>query len=183
VWSKAFREGLPQLATLFAVLLGAGFLSRSRGALYTLSLPVSRQRLLAVRFVLGLAQLGALVLLPVLLIPLLSPAVGAAYGAATALAHGVCLFFAVSVFFSLALFLSTVLEDRWGPLLAALGIAIGLALVDSLLRAPGWSLYAVMSGESFFRSGRLPWAGLAASAVASTALYYGALAKLAHRDF
>jgi hypothetical protein len=183
VWSNAFRQNLSRLATLFAVLLGTGFLGRSQGALFTLSLPVSRHRLLAVRFALGLGELLALALVPALLVPLLSPAVGATYDTGSALAHGACLFVASAVFLSLALLFSTLFDDRSRPLLAALAVAVALALLDPLLRAPGWSLYAVMSGESFFRSGRLPWPGLVASAVASAALYYGALVKLVHRDF
>jgi len=185
VWSNWFRQNLSEGATLFAVLLGtAGLLSHSGGALFTLSLPVSRRRLLGVRAAAGLAELFVLVLVPSLLIPLLSPAIGERYGAGAALIHSVCLFTAASVFFSLAFLLSTIYSDVWRPLLIALAFAIVLALVDQLLlRSPAQSLFGVMRGETYFRAGRLPWEGLVASAAVSAALFYGAVVNFARRDF
>src|SRR5262245_57208787 len=57
VWSHGFAQELSQLGTVFAVLLGAGgLLSQSGGTLFTLSLPASRQRLLAARAGAGLLQ-------------------------------------------------------------------------------------------------------------------------------
>jgi hypothetical protein len=184
VWSHGFRENLSQLGTLFAVLLGtAGLLSRSGGALFTLSLPVSRLRLLGVRFTTAVAELFALTFASALLIPMLSPAIGARYDVGSALAHGACLFVASSVFLSLALFLTVLFDDPWKPLLGAIAAAIGLALVDPLLRAPSWSVFAVMSGETYFRAHRLPWGGLLLSAAASAGLVYAAAATLRRRDF
>jgi hypothetical protein len=184
VWSHWFRQNLSQLTTLFAVVLGtAGVLSPSGGALFTLSLPVSRQRLLAVRAATGLAELLALAFIPSLLIPLLSPAIGQHYSVTSVLVHGICLFIAVSVFFGLAFLLSTIFNDMWRPLLIALAIAIVLSLIDQLYGIPGYSIYHVMSGESYFRSGQLPWGGLLASIAISAAFYYGAVATLARRDF
>jgi ABC-2 type transport system permease protein len=186
VWSQGFRQNLAQIGTLFAVLLGTGGLllhSSGGAALFTLSLPVSRRRLLGVRAAAGLAQWLALAMVPSLLIPLLSPAVGESYGVGPALVHGLCLFVAGTVFFSLALLLSTVFGDVWRPLLLALLIAILLAFPEQLVHELSrFSLFAVMSGEAFFRTGRLPWLGLLASAALSTALLYGAAANLARRD-
>src|SRR5687767_1949460 len=58
VWANWFRQNLTQMGTLIAILLGtASLVSESGGALFTLSLPVTRQRLLHVRAAAGLAQL------------------------------------------------------------------------------------------------------------------------------
>lgn len=187
VWSQAFRTNLTQLATLFAVLLGAagfpGAASAATGVQFTLSLPVSRQQLLGVRLVVGLAEVGALTLVPALLLPVLSPVIGATYGVGAALAHAGCLFAASTVFFSLALLLSLVFDDPWKPWLTALAVALVLALCEPLLATPSWTVYRVMSGETYFRTGHLPWGGVLASAAVSAALSYAALRKLAHRDF
>ncbi len=184
VWSHWFRENLAQWATLFAVLLGtAGVLSHSGGALFTLSLPVSRTRLLGVRAATGLAELFVLAFVPSLLIPLLSPAIHHTYGTASALIHSACLFVAVAVFFSLAFLLSTIFDDPWRPLLIALAIAFVLAVIDQLLNRPGFSIYRVMSAESYFRSGHVPWIGLLVSAAASALLFYAAVVNLSRRDF
>src|SRR5258708_22565271 len=57
VWSNWFRQNLSHGVTLFAALLGtAGLLSNSRGALFTLSLPLSPRRLFALRAATGPAQ-------------------------------------------------------------------------------------------------------------------------------
>src|SRR5205814_9824753 len=100
VWSTWFRQNLAQMTTLFAVLLGTGGLLSQ--PLFTLSLPVSRTRVLGARAAAGLAELFVLVFVPSLVIPLLSPAVDESYGIGSTLVHGVCLFVVGSVFFSLA---------------------------------------------------------------------------------
>src|SRR3984893_7609162 len=59
IWSQWLRESLRQLWVLFAVLLGTGGLlaqASGGGALFTLSLPVSRNRLIGVRAGTGLAE-------------------------------------------------------------------------------------------------------------------------------
>ena len=186
VWSQGFRQNLAQMGTLFAVVLGTGvFFHFSRGAaLYTLSLPVSRSRLLGVRAATGLAQWLAMALLPSLLIAVLSPTVGQSFGLVDALAHGLCLFFAGAVFFSLTVLLSTLFAVVWRPLLLALLAAVVLSIPDQV--GAGWSRYSLsglMSGEAFFRTGRMPWLGLFAAASLSAALLYGAARNFARRDF
>lgn len=187
VWSQLFRQNLTQMGTLFAILLGTGGLfshSSGEAALFTLSLPVSRDRVLGVRAATGLAEWFALALVPSLLIPLLSPAVGEAYGVGDALAHSVCLFVGGSVFFSLAFLLSTVFGDLWRPLLVACGVAVLLALGGQAFRdVARYGVFGVMTGEAYFRTGGLPWPGLLASIAAAAAMLYGAAINTARRDF
>ena len=161
VLAEWFRENLRQLATLFAILLGAATLF-TRGAAFTLSLPFSRQRLIGVRAATGLAELFAIVLIPSMLIPLLAPAIGQTYGLGAALLHGARVFVAVSVFYALALLLSTIFLDLWRPVL----IAIAVALIFGLFRA--------VSAEWWF---------LVASGAVAAGLYGGAVANVARRDF
>lgn len=186
VWAQWFRQQPTQLGTLFAVLLGTGGLvsPSGGGALFTLSLPVSRERLVAVRAAAGLVELLAIALVTSLVFPMVSPAVGQSYGIGSALVHGLCWFAAGSVFFSLALLFSTVFGDIWRPLLLACSAAFALAMSEFVFRdlAP-YSLFRVMSAESYFRTGSLPWAGLAASAAISAGVLYGAARNFARRDF
>src|SRR5262249_15556635 len=137
-----------------------------------------------VRAATGLAELLALALIPSLLVPLLSPAIGETYGIGSALIHGTCLFIAGTVFFSLAFLLSTVFSDIWRPLLIALSVAVVLALGGQVLRdLSRYSIFRVMSAEGYFRTGELPWMGLFGSAAASAAMLYGAATNIARRDF
>jgi hypothetical protein len=185
VWSQWFRQNLPQLWSLFAVLLGTGGLvSQAAGGsgLFTLSLPVTRQRLLGTRAATGLLELLALAFAPSLLLPLLSPSVGQSYAFADALVHSACLFVAGSVFFSLAVLLSSVFGDLWRPITIALAAAFVMATLEQFLRGlPG--VFGVMSAEAYFRGGAVPWPGLLASAAASSAMLYGAAWNVAQRDF
>src|SRR5262245_51182501 len=82
VWAQWFRQQPTQLGTLFAVLLGTGGLvsPSGGGGLFTLSLPVSRERLVAVRAAAGLAELFAIALVSSLGLPMVSPAVGQSHG-------------------------------------------------------------------------------------------------------
>jgi hypothetical protein len=187
VWSQWFMKNGTQMWALFAVLLGTGGLlsqASAGGTLFTLSLPASRNRLLGVRAATGLAELLLLALVPSLLLPMLSPAVGQTYGLGDALIHSACLFIAGAVFFSLAFLLCTVFTGVWRPMLIVLCVAIVVAVSGQVFRSLShYSLFRVMSGETYFRGGGLPWQGLLASAAASAAMLYGAAINIARRDF
>ena len=183
VWQQWFGENLTYLGTLFAALLGSGSpLSGSgRGVLFSLALPVSRSRWLSARAATGLAEVFALVVVPSLAIALLSPLIGQRYGVGDAVVHALCLFVVAAVFFSLALVLSTAFNDLWRPLLLTCLVAIGAGVAEQILVIDG--LFAVMSAESYFLEGSLPWVGLLVSVVLTLALLYAAAANVARRDF
>jgi hypothetical protein len=66
-------------------------------------------------------------------------------------------------------------------MLIAIGIACALAIAS--FAAPQLAIFTVMNGESYFRTGTLPWAGLLTSAVLTMALLYSAAETLERRDF
>lgn len=184
VWYQAIRQNLTQMGVFFAVLLGCGGLlheSSKGSALFTLSLPVTRKQLLGARTGLGLAQLLAISIIPPLAISVLAPTVGQRFSMVDALAHGVCIFVVATVFYSLAAFLSTLFTDIWRPLLLAIGIACAIAFAS--FAAPQLDIFSVMNGESYFRTGSLPWTGFVTSAVLAMALLYSAAETLERRDF
>lgn len=184
IFYRAFRDNLTQMGVLFAVLLGCGGLlseAKKGSALFTLSLPITRRRLLGVRTATGLAQCLAIAMIPPLIIPVLAPAIGQQFSVVDALAHGLCLFFVGALFFSLASFLSTMFGDIWRPLLIAVVIACGAVIVQ--VAVPEFGLFRVMSGETYFRTGALPWMGFLTTAVLASALLYSASETLERRDF
>jgi ABC-type transport system involved in multi-copper enzyme maturation permease subunit len=187
VWLQLFVNGLPKTWALFAILLGAGGLlsQASRGgAMFTLSLPVSRERLLDIRAGAALAELFVLALVPSVLVVLLSPAVGQSYSLADALVHGVCLFIAGTVLFSLTFLLSTVFNDLWRPPLIVVAAATCVSFAEQAVRGLSrYSLFGVMSAESYFRDGAVPWVGLLITAAASAAMLYLARINMARHDF
>jgi hypothetical protein len=187
IWSQWLRQGMTQTLTLFALLLGTGgLLSQAArgGALFTLSLPITRNQVLGVRAATGLAELLVLAIVPPLVLPLLSPAVGQSYGLGDAIAHGICLFAAGAVVFSLTFLLSTVFNDVWRPALLAGAAAVVLAFGEPFFpELSRYGLFGIMNGETYFRSGGLPWAGLIFSAAAAAVMLYGATRNIARRDF
>lgn len=186
VWSQWFGQQLAHTWTLFAVLLGSGGLMSQRvrgGALFTLSLPVSRGRVLAVRAATALAELAVLGLVPTLVVVALSPAVGESYPLGDAVIHAACLVIAGSALFALAFALSTVFSDVWRPPLIALLVAVVLRLLDMVPALARLDVVHVMSAESYFRGDGLPWLGLLASAAAAALLLYAAARNIARQDF
>ena len=185
VWYQWVRQNLTQAWTLFAVLLGSGGLlaHASGGApLFTLALPVSRQQVLWVRAGTALAELVALAVVPFLIIPVLSPAIAQHYSLRDVAVHAMCVFIAGSIFFSVALFLSTMFSDIWRPLLITCAFAVMLMLLE---RMPGefYAIFGIMSGESYFRGGVVPWVGLLTTASVSAGILYGAATNFARQDF
>ena len=187
VWSQWLRQSMTNMLSLFAVLLGTGGLlsqASGGGALFTLSLPVSRTRLLGVRVATGLAELLALAFVPPLLLPLLSPAVGETFGIGDALVYGACLFVAASVLFSMACLLSTVFHDVWRPALIVCGLAAVLGMCEPFFGdLSRYSLFGIMNGEIYFRGGGVPWRELLASAAVSSTMLFVASTNLARQDF
>jgi hypothetical protein len=184
VWRQWFDQNFSYLGTFFAALLGSGspFSGSGRGVLFTLALPVPRSRWLGARAATGLAQLFAFAMIPSVAIALLSPLIGEHFGVGDAVAHAACVFVVSSVFFSLALLLSTVFGDLWRPFLLTCLAAVGLSLGELAL-PDGYGFFAAMAAESYFRGGALPWTGLSISAALTAALLYAAAANVARRDF
>ena len=187
IWAQALRQNVTQMLSLFAVLLGTGGLlsqASGGGALFTLSLPVSRNRLLGVRAATGLAELAALAFVPVLLLPVISPAVGERFGVADALVHGACLFVAGAVLFSLACLLSTVFNDVWRPALIVCAFAAVLGIAEPFFgELSRYSLFGIMNGEIYFREGGVPWRELLATTAVSAAILFATSRNLARQDF
>ena len=187
VWSEWFHGNMPKYWTLFAVLLGTGgLLSQvsAGGGLYTLSLPATRTRLLTTRLMTALGQLFVLAIIPAIVVPLSSPAIGQRYSVGAALIHSACLYIAGTVLFSLTVLLSTVFGDVWRPPLIVLCAAVVLSVAEQFSPAlERYGLFRVMSAEQYFRSGTLPWLGLLISAALSAALLYAATRRIARQDF
>jgi len=189
VWVQWFRQNLSQVGTLFAILIGSGgLLSRASGAaLFTLSLPVTRRELLGSRAATGLAELLALAVVPSLVIPLAAPAIGQSYSVADALVHAACMFTAAAVFFRLAVLLSTMFDDLWRPLLISCAVAFVIGTIELVAgnAAPFGTvgIFHVMSAESYFHSGSVPWVGLMTMSLAAAGMLYAAAVSIARRDF
>jgi len=196
LWHFLFADLLQSTWILFAVLLGAGGLARELAqgsAGFTLSLPVTRRRLMAVRTAVGAGEVLALGLVPALLVPLLSAAAGRAYPAEQAAAHSALMAAGGLVFFALSVLLSTLLRDEHTPLLVGVSAAALLFFLvqpyaDGGVAAPGWvrwlNVSRLMAGPPVIASpADVPWAALGVSAAVAAALLMAAFHANARRDF
>lgn len=185
VWFQWYRQNLTYLVVIFAALLGSGgLLAKSGGGtLFTLSMPVSRTRVIGTRAAVGLAELLILAIVPSLVLPLLASTIGQSYSLIDVFAHGLCMFIVGSVFFSLAAVLSNEYADVWRPVLIACVIAAAIGMLEYLPAIGQYGMFRVMNGETYYRHAGLPWIGLLVNAGIAVALLRTAVVNLAHRDF
>ena len=187
VWVQWFNKNLLFGWILFAILIGVGGVvteSSRGGALFTLSLPVTRRRMLAVRAATGAGELAVLALVPSLLIPLLSLFIGETYSAGEVFVYVLLMVAGGIVFFALSILLSTIFSDKVKPIVVGLVAVFVLETVSLLVKkfAP-YSVTSVMSGATYFRTGELPLAGLAASLAVAAVMFYLSLKIVERRDF
>ena len=187
VWQQWFGKNLLTGWILLAILIGVGGLvtESARGtALFTLSLPVTRRRLLAVRAATGAVELALLALVPSLLIPLLSLVIGKSYSPAKVVVYVLMMVMGGAVFFAFSMLLSTIFSDQVKPIVIGAAAAFILTTVTLLFKefAP-YSILNIMSGYGYFRTGELPWLGLAVSLAVAAAMFYLSLRIVERRDF
>jgi hypothetical protein len=164
-----------------AALLGSGspLVKGGSGALFSLALPVSRGRWIGTRAGTGLAELAVLALAPSLAFAALAPVVGGQFAATEAMAYSLSALAGASLFLGLAVFLSTLFNDVWRPLLLT---CVG-ALAIGVIVPHDHGLFQAMGGSSYFSSGTLAWPELLVAVAAALGLVYAAAARVARRDF
>jgi hypothetical protein len=186
-----FGSSLMIVAPLYAVMMGLGGIGRvgscgvpGDDALFTLSLPVTRRRLLAVAAATGALEVAAFTVIPSLSILILSRLAGRDYAAAEVAIYSLLAVGGSLVFFFLAFLLSAVCRDSLWPGLIGFGTVIVLYLLPRSVRglAP-YNIYDVMRGESYFQHGTIPWAGLLVALLLAAAMFYGALRLVERRNY
>lgn len=199
IWSAVYKANALDLYILLVIVLGLGGVLQERAqctAGFTLSLPVSRWRLIAVRAAMGWAQVAVLALLPALLIPLLSPCVGEAFPFVRALQFSVLWAGCGMVIFALTFFFSTVLSGAYSPAIASVAGLIAcsiLARLPLLERHPAFDLLETMHGAQVSTThgeaslaafaAPLPWLSLILYALVALCLTGAAGSIMARRDF
>jgi hypothetical protein len=199
IWSAVYKANVLDLFVLLVIVLGLGGVAqeRAQGTVgFTLSLPVSRWRLTAVRAAMGWAQVAILALLPALLISLLSPFVGEVFPFARALQFSVLWAGCGMVLFAMSFFFSVVLPGSYSPAIASVaGLLTYSALADLPLleRYPALDLLKTMHGAQLSNfqgevslttfAAPLPWLPLGLYALVALCLVWAAGSIMAHRDF
>ena len=183
VWIRWFSTTMLLFWPVFvAAIAGSGF-EPSAGREYLLSLPVTRRRIVTTRLALAFAQIGALTVLPTLLICAMAPLVGQHYPVADALIHSLILCIGGVGLFGLTLFLRTLTTDT-GAYVAVAAIVFLWGLITFVAKdLTPYSLFRVMNGADYFFAQRIPWTGLATSALVGSTLIYASLRMVERRDY
>jgi hypothetical protein len=186
VWSQWFQQNGASLGALFAAIIGTGgLLSLDAAArLFTLSLPISREKLLAARAVAGLGQVLALTFVPAFVIVIVSPVIGRGYPVLDALAYALCAFVGCALIFSLAFLFSSMFSNVWAPVLLALCAGAALGALERITGSMGtFSVREMTHGDAYFYGHGLPWPMLLISAAVSLALLFAGTRLVARQDF
>ena len=190
-----YADFFQKIWVFLAVLLGIGGLSRESAhgtAGFTLSLPVGRFRLFAIRAAVAVAELFALALIALLAIMIGSKVMRLAYPIDHGLTHLATLFAGGLIFLAAALCLSEFVEGENTPVVIALG-AVGLLYFVMQPYVDGAPLdwfalpFAVpklMAGAPDISGPRdVPWLGMIVSLAAAAILALLGARRTQRRDY
>ena len=116
VWGEFYSNSRQGVFCLIALLLGLGGLQRERAgrtASFTLALPITRGRLLSTRAMVGLLELTAIALVPVIVVPALSPLARQTYPLSQSVQYGALFMSWGVVWFAVGVVWSVVFAGEW----------------------------------------------------------------------
>lgn len=189
------RAPLLSFFVLVPPLLGSGSLLQERRqgtAALALVLPVSRFRLLGIRAAVGVLEFVALCLVPAVVIPLVSFAVGAPYPFSSALHFALLWIICGSSFFAMSFLFSSVFAGEYTAVTASIVAILTYYYVTtytpSLFR---WSMAPIVVGLHVSASGvppgglpeTFPWAALLVIAAIAVGLFAAAIRVTRRQDF
>ena len=175
-WSQWFSQNFPTLLTLMAALLGSGSPLVKGGQRRIVLAGVARVARPVDRHArsVGLAELFVLALAPSLAFARSRRSSASSSPRSRRSSTACPRSSARACFFGLAVFLSTLFNDVWRPLLLT---CVGALAIARRLLPYEHGLFQAMGGRSYFFEGTLAWPELLVSAAAAAGLVYAAAAR------
>src|SRR5262245_40646622 len=193
VWLYWFKFMLLFMWPMYAVTQGVTLVPAScpwmkgglgEAGLFTFSLPVSRRRVLLTYAALVGAELVLGAIAPSLRSPVLSHFRGSDVPFVSTLVYTLLRSFGWMIFPACSFLLTTVFDNHWKMVATGFVVVITLFFPPRLVEQyPWWNVYHVMSGETYFRYGQIPWPGLLASLAISALMMFVAVRIYERRDF
>jgi hypothetical protein len=192
IWIVLYKGYLQVLWILSAVMLALGGLwwEKSLGlAGFTLSLPISRRRLVLVRAAVGAAQALVLALVPCCVIWLFSQISENRYPLKDAVLHSVLYVGAGLIFYSLTLLLSHLMSGEFSVPTLALGLCLVLYISFQVLGLKIYNPFDLMSGKyyldpnTFLLRGTLPWLPMSVLLIIAILALFASVKIAESRDF
>ncbi len=143
IWKAIFKGQLRDIYVILTLLLGLGGLDRERShgtAGHTLTLPVSRWRLIAARGIAGVIETTILSFLPASLVPALSPLVRESYSWQLALQFGTLWAVGGILIFAIGFLASVLFAGEYSAAIAAIVTLFVYSITTDL---PGMERYLV----------------------------------------
>ena len=192
IWIILFKGYLQTLWILSAVMLGLGGIWREQAigvAGFTLSLPVTRRRLVLVRTAVGALEMIALALAPSIVIWALSPTTGNSYPLAEAVRHAILYVGGGVIFYCVGILLSYLMQGEFSVPTSAFGLCLVLYILFQVLRLETYNPFDLMSGKhyldpnTFLLRGQLPWLPLITFSLGALTTVFISVKVADARDF
>jgi ABC-2 type transport system permease protein len=197
IWKSVYNSIGRDIFVILAIILGSGGLLQEKAhgtSGFTLSLPVSRARIVLTRAVIGYLGVLAIAAVPVLVVPLASNYVGEPYPVEQSAGFFFLWAGCGAVFYGLTFLLAHRIESEYIAVLTAIP---SLMLYGAALNLP-WlaplrflDIFSILNGEDmpFFNEGShllvgpLPWVALGTMLVISAACAAAAARRMQPLDF
>lgn len=196
IWKTVYNSFGRDLFVILTIALASGGLLQERvlhTVGFTMALPISRRRAIAIRAAVGYVGVLAMSLTPAVVIPLISPFVGVEYAAAQAIKFSLLFACTGAAIYGVAYLVAYFMEGEYLAMLItvpALMLYIALLELPWLNRLPMLDIFHVMNGEDmpFFDesqhliTGSLPWSALVLMLCVAAYLVLAACRRLDGKD-
>jgi hypothetical protein len=189
IWLSWFGTSLLLGLSFLALALASPGLVRDAlggaapGVAYALSMPVSRRKLAGIRMGAGILELAAAALLASALVSALASTQGQSFPLAQALVHALLAVGGVSALYGLFAFLSATLGELNKALLGGAILALYGLLTFLVGGVRTYSVFRLMTGDTYFLSGEIPWRALVACCGSALVLMWASVRVVERRDF
>lgn len=196
IWKVVYNSFGRDLFVILTIALASGGLLQERALHtvgFTMALPISRRRAIAIRAAVGYVGVVAMSLTPAVVIPLMSPFVGVEYAAAQAMKFSLLFACTGAAIYGVAYLAAYFMEGEYSAMLVtvpALMLYVALLQLPWLNRVPMLDIFHVMNGEHmpFFNesqhliTGPLPWSALVVILCAAGYLVLAACRRIDGKD-
>src|SRR5262245_43011775 len=188
VWVLWFRFILTSMWPILALTMVMTFLgSLPSGAtgLFTLSLPITRRKIILSHWVVVMMEMTATSLASVPLISMISRFNGRWFPMKDAFLYSLFIGIGGMAFVSLSYLLVLIVKkNAWALIGPVTAVNILLHWPQWVIEGyPWWNVFHAMSGESYFHHSKVPWPGLLASFAVSALMMLAAVRIYERRNF
>jgi ABC-2 type transport system permease protein len=190
-WALWFKLFFSFICADFAVILGAASLMTAcpwrplqrEAGLFTFSLPVSRRKVLLSQAATSFGEMFLVALLPSLLFPIIARFQGQWFSWRDTLVYTSLGILGSAVFFC-STFLLTVILGNYLVVFLLMEVVVFAPFLSFIHfgKRPWWNILGMMSGESYFYHGQIPWLGLLISLILSAVFIFAAVRIYERRD-